>query len=1443
MSDRQKTKDFVQLGRTFHELAKHARESNSFDLKQAFFTGPQLSWEDLLKGFRTVVLSEAGAGKTEEIRQTARRIRAAGSRAFFLRLEHIPHDFEDAFEVGTFDEFRQWLSSTDEAWLLLDSVDEARLRQPGDFELAVRKLGRRIQAANARAHIILTSRTSAWRAKTDLDLCETHLPIAPQPTRARKAESTKEPHLLGNLDLESLGTEDSEQKEAPSGFRIVSLDDLSTSQIEAFARACGVTDTKTFLDEIERADAESFTTRPQDLEELVELWTKEGRIGKRFDLMQNSVQRRLEERDQNHREVSPLSAARAREGARLLAAASVLGRVSSIQVPDGSHNNKGIAIQAVLPDWNDRDQLALLSRPIFDEAVYGTVRFHHRSVREFLAAEWLAGLLERSASRRKIEALLFCVQYGIEVIVPTMRPVLPWLAILDERIRERILRVAPEVLFEGGDPSALPLVTRKVILANVCKELAAGIFGWSALDYSAVQRFANPDLADDIRALLKQYASDDEVVSILVRMVWLGRIASLKEEVKALALAPSTPQYTRIAAIRALRAVATNEDLDELRQSFSKEASILKRDWLSEIVAASTPSIETAAWLLATLAKAEAKERYRVDSLTAAVASFVETAPPQIVPDLVQGLNQLLDEPPFINHGFCEVSAKNSWLIKAASAAAERLIRERRPEAFNSATLDILHKFQAIQNWDDDLPRAMAEFSTLVPLWPELNRAAFWHGVRKTRQTTSYVQNGTRLTSFWQAYGLGAYCKFGVDDFDYVAESIPTLVNQDDKLVALTLAIDIYAKGKCPQVWRDRLHEVVNGNDELEERLDLLLNPPVSEYEGEETKWKKRASARAKQEEDNREKSKAFILSHVELVRAPHLKESTDISQAQWYLHERLREGSDKSNRWTIGRWRELIPDFGEEVAQAYREGVTSYWRKYRPVLRSEGAPSNSTPIKVIFGLTGLDIEAAETSDWPTKLSPGEVLLACRYAVYELNGFPPWFPKLFDGHPSIVGEFLLSEITQEVASEIPGTESHYLLSNVSWSGLWAWNQLAPTLLKLLLERNVANAFNLVKLLRVVQGSTSVTGDKLSLLAGQKLKSADTIEFVAIWYAVWVGVEPEKAIPALAGHLSSISNTMEQTEFTMTFVTRLLGERGSGTTGVRQAYVTPKHLKELFLLMHTYIRMDEDIHRAGSCAYTPGLRDNAQDARDTLFNQLTRIPGKEAFVALDEIAKQHPKAQSRPWLASYAKTKAEQDADCPAWSPVQVRDFHKHLDRTPSNHRDLADLAIMRLRDLKDDLENGDESVARILLRVETEPEMRNFLAHELREKAHGRYTITQEEEFSDDKRPDLRFHGAGFDAPVPTELKLADRWTGPKIFERLENQLSGDYLRDNRSRHGIFALVNLSQGKRWQLPSGELVGFDGLVQALQAHWKSIANKHPHVDDIAIIGIDLTKRFM
>ena len=109
------------------------------------------------------------------------------------------------------------------------------------------------------------------------------------------------------------------------------------------------------------------------------------------------------------------------------------------------------------------------------------------------------------------------------------------------------------------------------------------------------------------------------------------------------------------------------------------------------------------------------------------------------------------------------------------------------------------------------------------------------------------------------------------------------------------------------------------------------------------------------------------------------------------------------------------------------------------------------------------------------------------------------------------------------------------------------------------------------------------------------------------------------------------------------------------------------------------------------------------------------------------------------------------------------------------------------------------------------------------------------------KKPDLRFLGIGFEGPVPVELKVAEKWSGPDLFERIKNQLCGDYLRDSRSSRGIFLLVYRGGRSYWKLPNRNRVDFLGLTEALKVYWSRISKDLPNVEDITVIGIDLTRR--
>lgn len=1432
--------DFVELNRTFHELSRQASESDDVELGAALKIGDRLSWVNLIQEYRVVILSEAGSGKTEEIRNVAQKLRDEGKAAFFIRLEHIPNDFEDAFEVGRFEQFQEWLASVEEGWLLLDSVDEARLRHPGDFDLAIRKLGKRILSAKDRAHVVITGRTPAWRPKTDLAFCARHLSFTPPATTVAAKERA--------VDGDKTATVRTVQKDRreDSVFKLVALDDLSPDQIEVFVRARGITDTTAFIHAVERADAWLFTSRPQDLEELTEFWIAEGRIGSRLELMRNSLARRLTERDQDRADTSPLSLEDAHQGARVLAAAATLGHEQTIRVPDGANNSKGIPVREVLPSWEDSQQATLLSRPIFDEAIYGTVRFHHRSVREYLTAEWLAELLARDTSRRKIEALFFSKRYGLDVIVPTLRPVLPWLAIFDGKVGKHLCKVAPEIIFEGGDPSQLPLNTRRMILQEVCEQMAIGTSSRSVASFDAVQRFANTDLADDIRRLIAKYAGSDELISFLLRMIWIGELATALPEAKSLALSVLLSTYTRIMAIRAVKAIGGEQDCEEIRQTILKEGPDLERQLVAELVQDAKPTKETTEWILSALVKSAEKEPYGVDHLADAVETFAQSADITLLPQLVSGLNHLLDQPPVTERRYCEVSEKFGWLLKTATHSVSRLILERHSAALEAPALSILRKFRTAHAYfTDDQRDAKIDFVALVTEWPELNRALFWYDIEDARAGLER-KGSERLDEFWRASTFDAFWRFGESDFEYVTDQIANQTFGDNRFVALSLAFRLYVDNGRPRKWRERLKALVAEDCELADRLSRYLNPPPQgkeerQWKQQEASWKRRNGEKKRKLAEHHDNWKKYLSENVDKIRDPGFSEPDQISGDQYYLNERMREKDREHAGWTKGNWKDLIDEQGEDVARAFRDGAVVYWRRYKPELRSEGAPHNETPYPVIFGLTGLSIEARETPDWPASLNEEEVGLACRYASHELNGFPTWFPQIFEQKPKTVGKFLLQEIGYELSIDKPDAETHYLLGKVSWSGQWAWDEIAPQLIKQLNASEPINLSSLRKLLTIVQGSM-VADEAIRALSAKKCKTLRRCNHLALWHAVWTGVDPAAGIPAFAARVAKMPRPEDRTDFAMRYVTSLWGGHRNESARVRDAFHTPGHLKSLYLLMHDYVRREDDVDRVGKGVYSPGLRDHAQKARESLFNLLNQIPGKEAFLALEEISRLHPAESDRSWFVLHAKNKAEQDADIESWKPSQVLEFQERLERTPANHRELAELASMRLLDLKEDLENGDSSIAQLLQKVTHETEMRKYIGHELRENASGRYSIPQEEELADAKRPDFRFHGVGFDGPVPGELKLADKWTGPALFERLENQLCGDYLRDNRSNRGLFVLVYGGKKNGWDTPgAANRVDFKGLVAALKAHWERVSPKFPGVEEIAVIGIDLMKR--
>ncbi|MGO8529939.1 NACHT domain-containing NTPase [Rhizobium ruizarguesonis] len=1419
---------FIDVNRTFHELALYREAGTEGGYSRRLGPETKLQWADLTKHHRVVLLANAGAGKTTEIQHQAARLQNEGMRAFFVRLENVVAGLEDSFEVGTHDKFQEWIASGAEGWLFLDSVDEARLKGPKDFELAVRKIARLLSPVLQNLHIVITGRASAWRATSDLALCERLFPFV----KPREADTKRDETIFAAINEDD--EKDDLNDEAHKAFLIAGLDKLRGEQIESFVRGQGVSDPKPFLDMVGRKDAWGLTTRPQDLEELVAFWKKNGEIGSRLQLMRNSIDRRLEERDQDRSEAKPFSKTKVREAARLIAAATTLSQEPEIRVPDGENGSKGIAIKDILTDWDDVDCVTLLGRPIFSAEIYGTVRFHHRTVREYLTAEWLHSLMIDHASRSRVESMLFRVQYGLEVVVPTMRPILPWLALMDDRILETVCRLSPEVILEGGDPSSLPLEVRQQILDEVCEKLAQPARDHSFGDYAAVQRFANPDLTPDIRRLLQQYEQEEGITSFLLRMIWQGQLVDAADDAARFAV-QSRSKYVRIAAFRALAAVGSPDALEAVRQTFLLEDERLNRAWLAELIETLPKNWHGIDWLLKALSKSADPNRHEIDELSDGLLAYISLIPENLLPDLMEGLFRLIREEPYLEKRHAEISVRFSWLAQHLSAVLLRLIESKDRQAFSLTSLASLRLLPASRDYLDTNHRKLREkISASVADWPELNRSLFWFDVQECRRKR-FTEKGKRLTDVWVVSIFGRFWSFSETSFDRVCEDIESRETLDDRLVALSAAFSLYASSGRRRPWLAKLKRMAKSDLELSNALTTMLHPPVrpDESRRRERRWKQEEEDRRKKEETTRLEWRRRIEAEIESVRS-----GNKFNQNQLYLFERLLEHEDRSGKWTAGGWRKLEPEFGPEIAEAFRAGAIAHWRRHRPPLpgRHHG---DGTPYWFTFGLWGLSIEASEDPDWIRKLSHEELVNAAHYALYEMNGFPTWFPALFETGGEDVAALLREQIELELARSQTGTSSHGLLYDIAWAGRWAFDKLGEFAAEKL-KRTLANGEDVTRLLTILNGS-SVTDAAIAKLASKKAIVSHDYSIGAGWFATWVGVAPDIAIPALAARLDGEADPDARTSFAMDFAVSLIGGRRR-TPSPRDRFRTVEWMKSIYLLLNQHIHESEDIERAGTGVYSPGLRDDAQDARNSLFGRIKDIPGKEAYLALREISRSHPSEASRPWMAFHAKQKAASDAHMSPWSPDDVISFSLELERVPRNHRDLWRLAIDRFEDLKRDLEEGDTSIASILQPVDLETEIRKYIGNWCKERAKGRYIIPQEAELADKKRPDLSFQSIYFHGPVPAELKLADKWPGPRLFERLEIQLCGDYLRDEHSTRGIFVLVYHGRKSSWDLPNGTRAeSFGALCDALQTHWLTLASDFAGVEDVRVIGIDLTKR--
>jgi hypothetical protein len=540
------------------------------------------------------------------------------------------------------------------------------------------------------------------------------------------------------------------------------------------------------------------------------------------------------------------------------------------------------------------------------------------------------------------------------------------------------------------------LLERKKILSDIVRRIVSNEDDRSARDNSAIARIANPDLSGETQQLVNEYGDNDDAIFFLGRLVWQGEMASCVEPFVDIALDSTRGIYARRVSARAVMTCGSVGQKQRLWQKLNGNDAQIPRELLSELVEDAKPDNHSVKHLLISLGKLPPYKRLQASGLGLSLHQFVERLPivddQQAVTQLLDGLYTYFEKPPYVERRECRVSEEYAWLLSPATHAIKRLVEARSSVAFGKRAISIMLMVPALRYWNDnDLSEHEGNLQALVPDWPELNDALYWISIEQAR-TAEAAKSSELLTDIWSVSWLGHFWNFDTNSLPRLLEFMSSRPLQDDRLIALSTAVRVYAKIDRPAHVLSNLQDAVTDDPVLRRQLDSLLNPPVPDamrrYE------EKRAETHRKRKKEEKRKKQvrytwmADLRANPDRVRNPPNPNSDKFTDDQYWLMFELQNRSSAADRSAYANWQALIPDFGEAVAQAYRDAAVNHWRYYLPNLRSEGAQSNSTPYSLIFAMGGLEMEATENLEFPSNLDEKQAVMLCVISPGNLTDFP-----------------------------------------------------------------------------------------------------------------------------------------------------------------------------------------------------------------------------------------------------------------------------------------------------------------------------------------------------------------------------------------------------------------------------------------------------------------------
>ena len=1416
--------EFIELDRRFVPASdgiSHEDMAASSYLRHISGKEHGLGWDELLSKRLVVVLGEPYSGKTREFEHRVSLLRRNGHFSLFVHLDRlVKEEFDQAIGIDDKAYLQKWINSTRDGYFFLDSVDEAKFSRLKDFHVSLDRIRNALgPPALRRARLFISSRIWDWQPQTDKSEVlwrfspPDHSKAPPQAIPLAKSASFPADDIL-----------------------VVQLEPLDESRIKKFVEAKDPQNASLFLEALEESSAWEFARRPGDVIDMLNYWRKQNRFGPLSEIIDFDVQSKLQlpRRDAG----DTLSPQKAREGVETLAASAILCRQFSFRIYDPNSTVDSLDAHNCLSEaWSEREVNSLLDRPIFDVASYGSIRFHHRRIVEYLGAQWFERMMRKGCSIPEIEGVLFDRSGEERVIRAGLAPVAAWLCCGEERwnaeVRSWVLAAAPDIHLQYGDPQRLSVQYRLELLKAIVKRSEGRKHIWIESHGDSLKRFADPGLSDYVNSVVR-----NERISIDMRqeMLALARFGQLQGclvvalEIIASINEPDSLKSHAGALVRDIGDPGTRLMLADI----SRRLPSISNGLCSRFCEALFPSTINNKQLIDLLRKTEFVPDYSVDLPDYLEWHLKGVLGKEDIAELLQCLLALGQEPPHITHDEKSegISAQFHWVAKLFPFLLTKLF-VKDPLTYEEIQLSaVAIRFLTLANhYTNGHFHDIAELVHALGLHPLIRRAYHWQLVD---ESDPVEQNGG--VSLIQLYDHYELFNLNEEDIDWMIQDIHIRQTPRDRSLALRFALELRSDSKNRRDYLRRIRKAIANDHQLRMKFSMWHVSAFKIWWRRNLLWKVQSlnSEWFWIHQRNRLRSIWKTLRE-QIVLHFHIRLLFSGKAVVW-LAELSREAVEDSSHYSPTSWSRLRRKRGGLIAWAVKSGCKRSWRHFRSLLPHEKSNPHSTGYPTIVGLAGVQAAFMDDDISLDKLTAEEVEVMTRHATNELNGFPPWFKEVAACHPCPVRTVLNEAIRGEWLFKPERESAQEVMYDLLWHAEELLPLFKPQVLELLRKSDPPNIAILSAALTFL-----LKGKDPSLTEVSEIASKRTAQYPAespqfnLWLTVWLQVDAGRALDFLEQIVTRCENP---NRIALDLCLSLKSDRIERVPSVKDpSYLFPVHLKRLITFVFKYVRPDEDIqHTTG--VYTPEARDDAQRFRGTLLDRLANGEEEEADIELRALLEDPHLQSSRDFLLHLIDVRKRRRADMLPWSPKDIRDFEADFEIDPKTDSDLSKMVLRRLNDIRHDVEVSDQSIRRDLHPDDDERRLRQWLATQLSKRSNNKYIVPQEIEIDRQERPDIRVEHPSVRGAISIEVKLMDRWSLNQLQERLENQLLGQYMRDRNSRFGVYFLGYVKERSHWEdHASGRNINYEEVIQILTKQAFDLCSKRNDVAGIAVVGVD------